>query len=520
MSKTLTLEEAAQQLGLTAEQFKVNLKTHKDFKSVRPLMGGATMHFRTQDIDELGRRLGLGSEAEVQLGNAGSDPVIPLATDDDDEQIEIGRDAVRGTGASSARLSSKSSQSSKKLKSTPVAPPPRDDLVLESSDEFIPLVDSGSGRKRPDSSVRLKKSPDSGVRRSAGGTPGHNTPTDEVIDLEREASKSKSKSAKGEEVFELAPDAPAPKSSKSSRVSAKKPADNSEFELKIGADSDSEFELTIADDGSDEADIGVMPKDATSKGGKSGVRLSSPADSGISLEKDSDSEFELNLDSHTSSRTTGPKSSSRRKKIELDSDSEFELTLDDSSSEIPVPSKGKGEKDIFETDFDIPALDDESASEAVVLEDGDTDLESSDFDLALDESGVLEESASEVVELEEELEAEEETSKSKRRRKRAVMADDDDGPSASDALAGVDDDEDDEVERAPVSPSAPPKPAKWGPLPALVLMPCLVVMFFVALMGYEMIHGMWGFRQPTKATSPITRAFAGMFVNESEMPKE
>src|SRR5262245_13466046 len=45
MANTLTLEEAAQQLGLTVEQFKVNLKTHKDFKAVRPLMGGTTMHF-------------------------------------------------------------------------------------------------------------------------------------------------------------------------------------------------------------------------------------------------------------------------------------------------------------------------------------------------------------------------------------------------------------------------------------------------------------------------------------------
>src|SRR5205085_6876389 len=101
MSKTLTLEEAAQQLGLTTEQFKVNLKTHKDFKAVRPLMGGATMHFRAQDIDELARRLGVGSEQELQLGEAGSDPIIPLTLDEsDDEQIEIGRDVVRGSGTS------------------------------------------------------------------------------------------------------------------------------------------------------------------------------------------------------------------------------------------------------------------------------------------------------------------------------------------------------------------------------------------------------------------------------------
>lgn len=482
MSKTLTLEEAAQQLGLTTEQFKVNLKTHKDFKSVRPLMGGATMHFRAQDIDELGRRLGLGSEPELQLGDAGSDPVVPLSTDENDEQIEIGRD--RPSGGSSARLSGKSS---KKLKASPSSSPQgQNPLEIDSSDEFIPLTEGGgSGKRKPgDSSTRLKKSPDSDVK--VESKPGGGRSSDKK---------------KADDVFELAPDAP--RSSK--KLSAKKP-DSSEFELKLGADSDSEFELTIADEGSDEADIGIAPKDAASKGGKSGVKLSAPADSGISLEKDSDSEFELNLDSRSSGKVTGPKSSGKSKKpATADSDSEFELTLDDSSGEMAAhgskPSKGKGkgkdaEKDIFETDFDIPALDDESASEAVVLEEGDTDLESSDFDLALDESGVVDESASEVVELEEELDAEKDES-------------------ASEALAEVDEDE----ERV-VTPSGPPRPARWGPLPALVSSLSLIVMFFVVLMGYEMLHGMWGFRQPTKTTSPITRTIAELFTDKSEMPKD
>ena len=336
--------------------------------------------------------------------------------------------------------------------------------------------------------------------------------TEESIDLESD-SKARGKSGKAEDVFELAPESGSG-SKGSKKRSAKKPVDNSEFELKLGADSDSEFELTIADDNSDEADLGVLPKDAASKGGKSGVKLSNPADSGISLEKDSDSEFELNLDNRSSSKISGPKSSKRKQAV-ADSDSEFELTLDDSSSEIAVePAK---DKDIFETDFDIPALDDESASEAVVLEEGDTDLESSDFDLALDESGVVEEeSASEVVELEEELETDDDAPKGKKRRRAAM--DDEDGESASEALSDIDEDE--EEQPVLVTPGTPAKPARWGPLPALVLMPCLLVMFLVSLMGYEMIHGMWGFHQPTKTTSPITRMVAGMFLTENELPKE
>src|SRR5438067_5639784 len=107
MANTLTLEEAAQHLGISPEQFKANLKTHKDFKNVRPLMGGATMHFREQDIEELSRKLGLGSEPELQLGNAGSDPDVPARLEESGDHVEIGRDPPR-PGGSSPRLSSPS----------------------------------------------------------------------------------------------------------------------------------------------------------------------------------------------------------------------------------------------------------------------------------------------------------------------------------------------------------------------------------------------------------------------------
>jgi hypothetical protein len=288
--------------------------------------------------------------------------------------------------------------------------------------------------------------------------------------------------------------------------------------MKLGADSSDEFELTLAD-GSDEVDLGASPRDATGSKGKSGVNLKNPADSGISLEKkkpqppavdDSDSEFELNLDSSTSGKVSGPKSSGKQRPDKVDSDSEFELTLDDSSSEI-APLAEQKEKDIFETDFDIPALDDESASEAVVLEETDTDLESSDFDLALDESGVIEDdSASEVVELDDDAQPR----KSGRRR----ATDDVEEVSAEEALADVDEEE----ERRPVVvPAGPQAKPKWGALPALVLAPCLLVMFFVTLMGFEMMRSMWGYRQPaSKPASAVTIGLAKMFVNESELPKE
>ncbi len=496
MAKTLTLEEAAQQLGLTVEQFKTNLKTHKDFRAVRPLMGGATMHFREQDIEELARKLGLGSEPELQLGDAGSDPGVSSGLGDSD-QVEIGRDPPRPGGSSPRQ----SGASSKNLKA---------DLGVDSSEDFVPL--SGDSGKKKDSDVKVPR--DSGARIESKSAPPHGTPTEE-IDLESEARKS------GKEVFGLAPEGGS-KTGKSSSKSGpksgtksdpkKKKDPGSEFELQLGTDSDSEFELTLADD-SDEVQLGASPRDATGKSGKSGVRLNKPADSGISLEKkgeDDESDFELNLDSASAHKVSGgPRSSKKTKK---DSESEFELSLDDSSGEVaPLSSSSEEGKDIFATDFDIPALDD-SGSEAVVLEDSDTALESSDFDLEDSAAVESDESASEVVQLDDDLVDEE--GRSSKRRKRG-----NDDVSAEEALADID--EEAEEEEGELAPAPVAAPARWGPLPALVLFPCLIILMIVMFMGFELLHGMWSYRSGgSKPTYTITRGIAGMFKDKSELPND
>src|SRR5262249_54434114 len=156
------------------------------------------------------------------------------------------------------------------------------------------------------------------------------------------------------------------------------------------------------------------------KGPSSGISLGNPADSGISLEQGGEGsdeiEFELSLDAQATPKPASPADSSSEFELSLDSgegpvltpespsDSEFELTLDDSgnlsSEETPQLKAGK-DKDIFETDFEVPALEEESGSQVAAL---DTDLDSSDFDLALGDSDVAveEDSGSEVVALDEE----------------------------------------------------------------------------------------------------------------------
>jgi serine/threonine protein kinase len=111
-----------------------------------------------------------------------------------------------------------------------------------------------------------------------------------------------------------------------------------------------------------------------------------------------------------------------------DSSSEFELSPEGSDPlarrEDEAVSVNEGEKDIFESDFEVPALEDESGSQAVALDEPDTDLESSDFDLALGEEDVAteDESGSQVVALEDEEEVDEGAATIARPRKSAAAA--------------------------------------------------------------------------------------------------
>jgi hypothetical protein len=85
------------------------------------------------------------------------------------------------------------------------------------------------------------------------------------------------------------------------------------------------------------------------------------------------------------------------------------------------------------------------------------------------------------------------------------------GPSASAALRGVrhrrDDEDEDEEETVP-SERAAAAPAPWGPLPAIILFPALLIMTLGGLMGYELLHTMMGYQQPQKPAAPLVRGVA------------
>jgi hypothetical protein len=449
MAQYYTLDEAAQRLGLSTDEFRRKLATEWK-QTPRRYPDGATLRFQSGEIDELARTLGHSSEAELQLA---------------DEPLRLTED--------------------------------------HSSDDFVPLGgdDMVIRREKPPSSGKVKKAnSDSDVRLDiTGGSvrpTGTGQSTEDIdLDAEQRAKPASSKRLK----------APPQVTGDTAKPTDK----GSDFDLTLSSDSSDEFELQLTDD-SDEVDIGVSRGGKGPKAGDSGINLQAPADSGISLEKSSD--FELALENGPKSgprsgpRTppktapkSGPKSGPKtgpQPMTPAGDESEFELTLDDNAGDSTSAFPQAEQKDIFETDFELPALDDESGSEAVAMEESDTDLESSDFDLAINEGDIEGEegSGSQVVALEE-----------------------DEAPADED-LDELEAAEDVEPEVRPVR-AGPAAPVEWGLLPALVLIPCVLVMSLVGLMSWELVHGMQNYQQPGKATGPIVRFFAETF-GDGKLPAE
>lgn len=616
----ITLEEAASRLGLTPEEMKKRLKTDPDFKRLSQIRDGSTVRFKQSAIEELARELGLSSEADLPLAplSAPDDPgsedfMVPGAGEKkkpkkpaDDDVLDFGSEADDDVFSLADDSKSASPKSSAKL--TPSKPPKN---TSDSSADSDVRLDTGKAKKQkgggeegvPTEEIALDFSgPGSAVIKGGssaklsapktGGSSGKlslpemnlgkggpkssaalNLDLDKGKGDAKKSSAGKAADPKKSDANRSKPDAKKSDANRSKPDAKKKsdlirgdgpPADSSEFELSLDADSD-DFELQMSDSGGDEVDLGSLPKGpgSVARGSKSGINLRDPADSGISLEKKSDKDdakgskaskgskgskgsmgsmsdssdtssaepssdvdFELSLDSSAAASTSklgAPKSG--KLVLDSESDSEFELTLDDSSSSSLEQAalgadqleEGGDKGDIFETDFEIPPMPDESGSEAVAV-DSDSDLEKSDFELASDETDALVEDAGDVA-VEEEAEAK---PKPKARPKKVVseaevdldsedVAAEEDEDSAAGALKGAKGkrrNEDDEDEDAPAGAMVERPTKPWGVLPALMLAPTFLLVMLGALMGYEMLQTMWGYQQPRKPTAPLIRGLA------------
>jgi excisionase family DNA binding protein len=366
---------------------------------------------------------------------------------------------------------------------------------------------------------------------------------------------------------------------------------------KSGVDSSSDFELipfdaskSPADLLADDEDVNLGNEVAGGHGGNSGINLDDPADGGISLESggSDEMEFDLSLDESSSSKSSKPEDeSSSEFELSIDDDSsselsidgsdgdnsssEFELSVDDSdeegSSEFELSLDASDEsselaaddsnsdsefeltldddgglaaddedgKDIFEdTSFDVPALDDDSGSEAVAMDDADTDLEGSDFEISLDEdSSTDDEAGSAVVNLDEDEGADvgaatiARAKKPAKKGKKAAIIDDepeidldidDSAPKAKKGKKAADDDDDADSDAELERPAAAAVASEWGAFPAVFLFPTVMVLFVVGLMGFELVRGMWGYHRPSPVGKPLIDAIARTFVDDT-LPK-
>lgn len=642
MQQYYTLEEAADKLDMSPDELREMAKK----KQVRAFQDRGTWRFRAQEIDEMVRARGLGSDPEVRPASGStprspkpkSGPKIPAAEDDKiaiDFSLDSGEASKPKSGPKSPKSPTRSPRPAKGDSDVRLVMDGGLDFQIE-LDSDVRLEESGpksgsrkKGDRPSDSSVKLANErpsdsdvkvvpdqrPDSDVRPRPGKSPsdsdirlqdaaraGKRPPSDpgvteELIDLDAEEARlaqQKQPPAKKPRLTQASNQPALPASSpfelSENDMRLEEPTVPPRTPAKKDKDSSSDFELVPFDKSKSPGDLGsgeipllqddeeVTLGDLARPGaGNSGINLQEPADSGISLEDggSDEIEFELSLDSGTTPRPAkeAPKSGKPAKpakhakpakpakgKEDEDSSSEFELSLDespsdpsssefelslDSSDAIGLQSEESSDsefeltldeegslgvedesKDIFEpTNFDVPALDEESGSEAVALDEGDpTDVEGSDFEISLGDEDSS--SDSQVVALEGEEEADSVAATVARPRKTASKAKLSGAAVAADEEAELDldldrptsavEEEADEEEEAVAA--APAAPTEWGPWPVVFLFPAVIVLFIVGLMGFELVQGMYGYNRPARVSKMVINPIARIL--DESLPKE
>jgi excisionase family DNA binding protein len=507
-----------------------------------------------------------GSDSDVRLVADGSDISFRMKPDSDVKVPSDGpksgpRSSKTGMGGSKSPRpgKNKSNEAATEQPDSGVRLVPMDSdsdvriLGSDTDDIHVPIGDQPP-KGATDSDIRLESL-------TASGSADHEGPLTEEINLDEELKKDEARRKAKTGMPKPKARQPEPPKKEAFELSDPElnlaPVEEEQTPAAQGTDSSSDFDLTPASESSSPLELGSsddfkleVPDDSVAltddtperQGPLSGVNLDHPADSGISLEQggegSSDSEFELTLEeepSATTSKPATPKPASSKLaeseepdssefELSLDvekgsapnTDSEFELTLDDTGGLVAdeeAPAEEAQDKDIFETDFQVPALDEESGSEAIEVEDSgvadvDTDLENPDFELAIgdDDVAVEDDSGSDVVALDEE-EAAATTVHPKRRGKKGAAA----AEETSDDFTDLDqieeesalDGEGADEAAAPtviVQPSAP-----WGVLPVAVLFPCVIVMMLLGIMGFELVQSQQGYKPGF-----LTKAIGGL----------
>ncbi len=505
MAQFYTLEEAARVLGMSPEE----LKNKAQSREVRAFVDGGTWQFRVVDIDELARRRGLGSDAELSLsdletGSSGSSEIQDLDLSEfhlGAAKPDLGTSTDHGRGKSGADTGSDHDILLDDL-SVPPAP------VTGSSSVIIGSTPAG---KHPsDSDVRLvpdtlKSSSDSDVQlASAHRTTKHASDSDVTLIKEDTADHGLITAPSGSDTSVR--HSPTLGSSAEVQAASSSSADielnpSSELIDALTPDSGSDFELSALD-ASDEFDTAAPSKpsdsDVTASDPKfAGINLSRPSDSGINLQTggfgSADSielaplsDDDIKTPAKTSAKPAKPKPS---------------------LAATPPPAVQKGGKDIFDdTDFevDLPSDADSSDDKTVQLEAAsDFDLEESDTGsevFAIDEEGVDQNAATAMApsSFSEEEDEEDDGFES------AVSSEMSSAWASSDTSAPA--------ERAtPAVMLSREAEVEWGGLVIGALGVATVLLFFAAFVAHDLVRNMYEFQEGGAVGSGIVHAIAGMF---------
>ena len=299
MAQFYTLEEAARVLGLSSE----DLKSKAQHREIRAFLDGGSWRFRVVDIDELARRRGLGSDAELHL----SDLEVPAASGGENlEDLDLSEFQL---GVAKPDLANETMDLSA-MKAPAVNQP-----VEEASSEHDVLFDDlsvppnpvtgsssviigmqSSGKLPSDSDVRLvpdnvRGASDSDVR-LASPDPDLKQPSDSDVTLIKDDTVDHGylTPSSGSGDTSVRP-------SLSVGSSAEVPAaeSDSDFELNPSSDlvnvlqpeSGSDFELSALDASDEFESTPLRPSDSdvtAADPNLSGINLSRPSDSGINLQ--------------------------------------------------------------------------------------------------------------------------------------------------------------------------------------------------------------------------------------------
>ncbi len=398
MAQFYTLEEAARVLGMSPEE----LKSKAQHREIRAFLDGGSWRFRVVDVDELARRRGLGSDAELRL----SDLEVPAGGGENLEDLDLSEfqlgvakpdvapqtmDISALSAPSGAKPVDESSSEHDVLFDDLSVPP---NPVTGSSSVIIGM--QSSGKSPSDSDVRLvpdnlKGASDSDVR-LASPDPDLKVPSDSDVTLIKDDSADHElltpASGSGDTAVRTSPVG----------SSAEVPAaeSDSDFELNPSSDlvdvlqpeSGSDFELSALDASDEFESTPLRPSDSDVTAADpniSGINLSRPSDSGINLQVAPAMDL-----GHHESIELAPLSEDELKSFKTDTTKPAAAKPGKaapgkpkrSMAATPPPAVKKGEKDIFDdTDFevDVPLSEEDSDDKTAQLEAvSDFDLEESD----------------------------------------------------------------------------------------------------------------------------------------------